>query len=191
MRKTTETIKNVVTAAGAYRVSDIAEDLFINGLAFSARDVITVKPKTTAVTFMHFDPRKAGCNLQFVFEPLIFVAAEAGPVIITIYHTPTLTAGGRTAITTFNRRATSPNQTCSAAVEFVAPANVSARGTKFSAQLVASASAGGSAADVGAISAGNLPFEINPNTDYLIALENENGSDSKVEYNVTWFENPI
>lgn len=190
MRKTTETMKSVVTLARAYRVSNVSEDLFIRGLAFSARDVITVQPKGTAITYLHFDPRKT-CNLQFVFEPLLFVAAEAGPIIITFYHSPTLTDGGRTAITTFNRRATAPIQSCAAAVEFVAPANVSAVGTKFSAQLVASASGGGSAADVGAVSAGGLPFEINPNTDYLISLSNENGSPSTVEYNVTWFENPV
>lgn len=182
----TEIMEQQKTATNSIRVSNVQDDLFVNGFAFTARDVVTSAAATDL--YIHFDPT-AGPTLQFVFAPLSFVAAEAGPILITYYVSPTLAAGGRTPIVGSNRRSTSSN-TSVAVVEFVAAANVTDPGTKFSAQVIPSNSAGGAFPNSGASSAEGLPFEIDPTLDYLIKIDNTNGTDTLFEYNIDWFEVP-
>jgi len=172
------------TIVNAKRTIGLQEELFISGKAFTARDVLT-SPAATDL-YIHFDA-KATTGIQIIFNPLQFVAAEAGPIVITYYVNPTLTAGGRTEIIGSNRRATSSNP-YKAIIEFVAPGNVSAPGTKFSAQLVPSSSGGGAQPNSGAGTVQGLPFEINPSMDSLLKIDNTNGDDTLFEYNIDWFE---
>jgi hypothetical protein len=182
----TEIMELQNTATNAKRITTVSDDLFVQGYAFSVRDVYPALAATD--TYFHIDPT-ATSDLQIVFEPLLFVGAEAGPMVVTLYVGPTLTAGGRTPLLVTNRRATSSNVSQIVA-EQVAAANVSSPGTKFSSRILASASAGGSFADQGAASAGGLPFEIDPTQEYLVRVDNQNGTDGQVELNAAWFEVP-
>jgi hypothetical protein len=184
-----DTIRKGFTNAFAHRSTTIQEDLFIQGVSYTARDVITVPPTATNDMYIHFVPDP---TCQTVFAPLGFTAAGAGPVVITYYANPTLTAGGRTDIEESNRRQDlDPVPTSNATIELVAHGNVSAPGTKFAAQLVASSGSVGAIPGVGATAASGLPFVINPNVDYLLKLENTNGDPVSLEYNIDWFEIPI
>lgn len=187
MRQTTAVLKTLIAPADTLRTSNIQEEQFILGNSFSVRDYFTATAATSY--YIHFNPT-ASTGLQIVFSPLIFDAAEAGPITVEVYGNPTLTAGGRTAITQFNRRATSAN-TSQVTVEFVDAANVTDPGTRQSGRLVSSSSSGGVFAATGGQSAGGLPFEIDPSFSYLIKLTNTNGVNSLVEYNATWFEIPV
>lgn len=169
----------------ANRIMGIREELFILGYAFTARDVITATSATDV--YIHFDAKIIKDTHQVVFNDPIFNAGEAGPLIITYYVNPTLTEGGRTAIEPSNRRATSDNQ-AQATIEFVAAANVSSPGTKFTAQLITSSSGAVGLADVGASTVSGLPFEINAAYDYLVKIDNTNGTDALCEYHINWFE---
>ncbi len=182
-----ERIIKSFTATNAFRTSSIQEDLFVNGFAFTARDVITAT--FAADMYIHFDARLTN-GLQIVFPPLGFVASDAGPITITYYISPTLTAGGRTEIVGSNRRATSSN-TYKSIIELVAAGNVSSPGTEFAAQLIPSNSAVGGLANIGASGASGLPFEIDPTVDYLLKIDNTNSADTLFEYNIDWFEVPV
>jgi len=173
------------TSTNSWRTIGIQEELFILGLAFTGRDVITATAATDM--YIHFDARTIK-DTHFVFTPLGFVAAEAGPIVVTYYVNPTLTAGGRTKIEASNRRVSA--NVAQGTLELVAAAKVTAPGTKFTAQLIPSSSGAGALADAGAANAGGLPFEINPVYDYLIKIDNTNGDDTLFEYNINWFEIP-
>lgn len=186
-KRITQILEKSLSGANTIKTTPIQEELFIQGYAFTARDVITATAATN--TYIHFDAT-ATSGIQIIFNPLGFVASDAGPITITYYVAPTLTAGGRTEIVASNRRATSSN-TYQSTVELVAAANVTSPGTKFTAQLIPSNSAGGAFANVGAGSASGLPFEIDPSMDYLIEIDNTNGTDTLFEYNIDWFEAPV
>lgn len=184
MSTSTEILNKQNTIFNAQRTTSLQEELFIAGRAFTARDVVTALSATNL--YIHFDAR-AVSNKQIIFNPLQFVAGSAGPIVVTYYVNPTLTAGGRTPIVGSNRRATSSN-VYEGIIEFVAPANVSSAGTKFTAQLIPSNSGGGALPDSGNITAQGLPFEINTAYDYLLEIDNTNGADTLFEYNIDWFE---
>lgn len=182
-----EILEKSNTVTDSLRTTTIQEDLFVNGYAFSGRDVVTSLAASNL--YIHFDARTA-TDVQIIFSPLQFVGAEAGPIVVTFYVSPTLAAGGRTPIMVSNLRATSSNVSQST-LEFVAPANVTSPGTKFTAVLVPSNSAGGALPSSGSPSATGLPFEIDPTKDYLLEIDNTNGTDTLFEYNITYFEAPV
>jgi len=179
--------ENQNTVVDASRIVGLQEELFILGYAFTARDVVTAPSATNL--YIRFDAT-AAADVQVIFAPLRFVAGEAGPVVVTYYVNPTVTAGGRTEIVGSNRRATSSNEYQST-IEFVAPANVTSPGTKFTAELIPSSSAGGALPNSGASNVGGLPFEIDTSDVYMIEIDNTNGSDTLFEYNIDWFEAPV
>lgn len=186
LARAVEILENQTTVFDATRTSTIQEEQFILGNAFTARDVVT-SPAATNL-YIHFDATTV-TGKQIIFNPLQFVAGEAGPILITYYVSPTLTAGGRTEIMGSNRRATSANE-YESIIEFVAPANVTSPGTKFTAQLLPSNSGGGANPNSGAVTASGLPFEIDTSVEYLIEIDNTNGTDTLFEYNIDWFEVP-
>lgn len=187
MSTVSEILNNQNTVINAQRIVSLQEELFIMGYSFTARDVVTAPAATNL--YIRFDAT-AATGIQVIFSPLKFVAGEAGPIVITYYVNPTVTAGGRTEIMGSNRRATSTNEYQSV-IELVAAANVTSPGTKFTAELVPSNSAGGALPSSGASNAGGLPFEIDTDVVYMIEIDNTNGTDTLFEYNIDWFEAPV
>ncbi|MCK5603488.1 hypothetical protein KAR91_16505 [Candidatus Pacearchaeota archaeon] len=175
-----------LTLVGANRVQTIADENFVKGYSFSTRNVYPALALTN--TYFHLDASALVGILQIVFEPLIFIGAEAGPMVVNLYVAPTLTAGGRTPLIVTPRR---PGFVSQLIVEEVAAANVSAVGAKITGRLVSSSSAQGAGSDVGGASAGGLPFEIDNSLEYLVEVDNENGADGQIELNATWFEIPV
>ncbi len=179
-------LNRIITFFNSIRISTLADENFVKGLSFSTRDVYPILAATNS--YFHLDASAIASTHQVIFEPLIFIGAEAGPMKVNLYVVPTLTAGGRTPLLVTPRR---PGFTSLILAEEVEAANVSSPGTRINTRLVPSSSGGGPAADQGSSSAGGLPFEIDTSLEYLVEVDNENGVDGQIELNATWFEVPI
>lgn len=183
-----ETLVKTYTATEAVRTSTVQEDLFVNGYAFTAHGVITIVPGTNR--YFHFNAMDCRGNYQYVFNPLILLGVDAGPIAVNISYAPTLTAGGRTPLNVFNLRGTSTN-TVKAVVEEVAAANVSSTGTVFIPKLIPSVSTATAFGGAPAVGLEGLPFELNPAVNYLIEFDNEDSVNARLEYEIDFFEIPI
>lgn len=187
----TKFVQTITTALGI-RIQTILEDLFVQGLCFSARDYVdeTVLLGATELFILLDATTAPGNNKQVIFEPLKFTGAKAGPITVNLYANPDIVAvPTKTPLLVTNRRGTSII-TPETKLDFILEADVNSRGTRFSGRLIGSSGGAGVDAEGSSESAGDIPFELDPTLKYLAVIKNENGDPAWFEWNITWCEPP-
>lgn len=167
------------TVFGALRTTNVQEDAFVNGQAFSYEDYLSYN--TDEVKDFLFDPT-AFIGTNIVIVPPLF-AATAGPVLIDYYVGTTASDNG-TLLGISNRRGTSTNE--NQAILRLNP-TISNVGTRFTGRLVP-ATGVNPVQGIGGASSSALPFEVDYSFKYLIRVTNTDGAGVYVQTDLTWLE---